>query len=422
MKSGILSIGDEVLAGRIVDANAAWIADQLSGLGAPPVTQHTVGDDIDQIAHALQSMARDVDVIVTTGGLGPTADDLTREGVAAVMQESLVVDERALDAIRAWCAQRGLPATEAREQLSCRPASASTLPNACGTAPGLHGACDGVDVWVLPGPPNEMRPMFETHVIPYIKNQMAHVRASTQEVLACGMTEADAADLLGEMLNRDRRPRLGIRVGGGLIRVAIEDCDGDLTQADVQSEVENVRGRLGEACLPQGMTSLNEAVGEALRSRGWQVVVAESCTGGGLGAALTMTAGSSAWFIGGVTTYTNQAKSSILGVPSDRFNSEGPGAVSREVAIDMAAGVLSCLGGDVAISVTGIAGPEGGCMEKPVGTVWIGLADSQGVCARRIQVLGDRDHVRAGTIQACLRWLWLHANGMEGRLPWEVRL
>jgi len=414
----ILSIGDEVLEGRIVDTNAAWISAEAAGRGARVTEQATVGDDRTRIADTLRRLAASADVVIATGGLGPTSDDLSRDALADATDDGMLeIDADSLVRLKAWCRDRGLPATEARVEVVKRPPSAQHLDNDCGTAPGLRVRLGTADCWLLPGPPEEMRSMARRHLLPSIERVAARLR--TMEVLAAGLTEVQAAELLGSTLDRQHRPRLGIRVGGGLVRVAVEDVGGDVTRAEMVSVADAVRSTLSPWALADGCETLAEAVGQSLQARDATLATAESCTGGGIGAALTSIAGSSAWYRGGWVTYTNGMKHGCLGVPTDRFSPGGPGAVSDAVVRDMADGARQRSGADVAVAVSGIAGPSGGTPEKPVGTVWVGLAEPGGVHARLLQVPGDRRHVRAGTTDAALLWCRWWAEGVSSRLPWE---
>jgi nicotinamide-nucleotide amidase len=416
VKAAILSIGDELLAGSIVDSNAAWIGRSLTDLGCRPIAHRTVGDDREAIAAAAAHLAPDVDVLVCTGGLGPTADDLTRYAVADLVDAGVLIeDEAALDAVRTWCETRGLPASEARRLVAMRPPSARFLTNDCGTAPGMLTDLRGVQAWWLPGPPQEMRSMFNRHVAPEIRGSTGWPQPL--EVLAAGLTEVQAADRLGDLLDQSRSPRLGIRVGGGLVRIAVRPTGSEEHQGTLAACAAAVRAALEPWALPAGAASLPEAVAAA--ACGERIAVAESCTAGGIAAALTSVAGSSDWFVGGWVTYADAMKVDVLGVPSDLLSPSGPGAVSSETAAAMASQARVRSDASLAAAVTGIAGPGGGTTSKPVGTVWLGLADAAGVRTRRIRVPGDRHRVRAGTTDATLQWIRWHLLGVEGALPWE---
>ena len=418
MKAAVLSIGDELLGGRIVDSNAAYLCRALAEIGIRTVAGETVGDERSEIAAAAERLASRADIVVATGGLGPTPDDLTRWALADLIDKGEVIDDAvALDAVRSWCTKQGLPVTEARATLAKRPPSARFLSNDCGTAPGLYAMVLSAQTWWLPGPPTEMQSMFRRHVLPALTPADAPV--APLEVRAAGLTEVQATDLLGDLLDRTRRPRLGIRVGGRLVRIAVDPVGEGVDAAAIKSLAGEVYDRLRPFVLPHDADDLCAAVGDALCKRGWTLATAESCTGGGIGSAVTSVAGSSAWYAGGWVTYTNSMKIEQLAVPASLFGEDKPGAVSGETAQAMAAGARERAGADIAIAVSGVAGPDGGTIEKPVGTVWLGLAEPAGVHARRIRVPGNRVQIRAGTIDAALQWVRWVAAGDDAPLLWE---
>ncbi len=419
MNVAVLSIGDELLGGRITDTNAAFLSREIVANGGCVLERATVADDRLAIGKAVARLASGADVLMSTGGLGPTNDDLTRWAAADLIDGGEVIDDdEALADVHAWCAAAGLPASEAREMVAKRPQSASFLSNDQGTAPGLRFQLGGCEVWMLPGPPIEMRSMFKRHVAPALRSVIGNT-ASPVEVLAAGLTEVQAADLLGSRLDRRCRPQLGIRVGRGLVRVTVQDPDGTCTQTALLNSAEEVRSVLEPWSLPDGCKSLPEAVGAALRHAEATCATAESCSGGGLGAALTEVSGSSGWYVGGWVTYSNEMKVAQLGVPVSLLDTGGPGAVSGEVVEAMATGARERSAADIAVSISGVAGPDGGTAEKPVGTVWIGLSDGRGTAARRIRAPGDRQRVRAATIEAALQWIRWRLCGVDGGLPWE---
>ncbi|MDG1838948.1 MAG: CinA family nicotinamide mononucleotide deamidase-related protein [Phycisphaerales bacterium] len=418
MKAAVLSIGDELLGGRIVDTNAAYLCRALAEIGIRTVAGETVGDERADIAAAAERLARCADIVVATGGLGPTPDDLTRWSLADLIDKGEVIDDAvALEVVRSWCTKHRLPVNEARSIVAKRPPSATFLTNDCGTAPGLHAMVLSAQTWWLPGPPNEMQSMFRRHVLPALSP--TDTPLAPTEVRAVGLTEVQAADLLGDLLDRTRRPRLGIRVGGRVVRIAIDPVGEDVDAAAINSLAGEVYERLHPFVLPQDADNLFTAVGDALCKRKWTLATAESCTGGGIGSAVTSVIGSSAWYAGGWVTYANSMKMEQLAVPSWLFGQDKPGAVSSETVQAMAAGARERAGSDIAIAVSGVAGPDGGTLAKPVGTVWLGLAEPEGVHARRILVPGDRDRIRTGTIDVALQWVRWVATGDDAPLLWE---
>ena len=420
MNVAVLSIGDELLGGRIVDTNAAYLSAEVTALGGVTLVRMTVGDDRGDIFEAMRQLAGVADVVLVTGGLGPTPDDLTRFAAADLVDGGeLLDDETAMAGVHAWCKRAGVPASEARLMVGKRPPSSSFLSNDCGTAPGIQVVSGGANMFMLPGPPLEMQSMWRRHARPLLE-QMVEPRHAPIEVIAAGLTEVQAADMLGDLLDRDRRPRLGIRVGRGVVRVSVEDPIGDLGSDTMKGCAAEVRDRLSPWSLGVGVASLSEAVGEALRRRGWMLATAESCTGGGIGAAVTSQPGSSNWYSGGWVTYTNEMKCRQLGVPSELLCETGPGAVSAEVVVAMAQGACEQSGADIAIAVSGIAGPAGGTEAKPVGTVWIGLVIGDEAEARCIRAPGGRPQIRQTTVDSALQWVRWRCAGINETLPWEV--
>lgn len=415
----MLSIGDEVLAGRIVDTNAAWISATLEAAGVTIATHRTVGDDREAIAGMLRELSHWYDVIVASGGLGPTADDLTRFAAADLLDHGVLVDDdEAMEAVVALCERRHLPASEARRMVAKRPPSAVFVPNDVGTAPGIRLAYSHTECWLLPGPPRELHPMVKGHVLPWIQ-RCGVIPRCTEEVLVAGQTEVQVATRLGEVLDRDHRPQVGIRVGGGLVRLAVSDVDGSAGDQGVASTAAMLRNQMDPWSLPAQCQSMSAAAGLALTEAGCTAATAESCTGGGIGAALTEVGGSSKWYVGGWVTYTNELKTRLLGVPESLLDATGPGAVSSEVVEAMAQGARQRSGADVGVAVSGIAGPDGGSAIKPVGTVWIAVADDRGVDVRCMLFPGSRDTVRSETVRSALQLLRWRVCGVTAMLCWE---
>lgn len=413
----IVSIGDELAIGQSLDTNAKWLASRLTDLGVRVVEHATVADDLERHVAALRRLtegADGVDLVVSTGGLGPTADDLTRAALARLLDEPQVEDAAAVAALRRWFAGRAMP--ERNLVQAQRPASAACLANPNGTAPGLQVRAGGADVFCLPGPPREMQPMFEAEVAPRVR-RAAGVEVATRVIPTFGLGESDVAARLGDLMDRDREgrglPLVGTTASQGVVSVRIRHVGRGDAAGVVDALAAECRALVGEEyVLGEGVESLAACVLDLLRGRGEMVAVAESCTGGGLGASLTETAGSSDAFAGGFITYTNGLKMRLLGVPEAVLAEHG--AVSRACAEAMAEGALRATGAAHALSITGIAGPGGGSEAKPVGTVWIGLASAgMATAARRFRLAGDRANVRAWSAQAALGMLRLRLIGRE---------
>jgi len=412
MRCALLSIGDEVLQGRIVDTNAPWIACQLDDLGIATVHMETVSDAQADIEAALLRCCALGDVVLATGGLGPTDDDRTREALFSLIDEPIERDAHALAALKSRLERVGVEANDAQCRQADRPASMRSVPNATGTAPGITGTLHGATLWLLPGPPDECKPMVGAHVLAELAH---HTVADHQHLItAFGLAEAPVAALLGDRLCEGHDPVTGIRVSNGLLHVHLRSAD----QSLLAREAALVRDRVGVCVLPDGCSSPAQAVADLLLEREWKVSTAESCTAGLIGAALTEQPGSSAWFAGGLQTYANAAKHDLLDVPESLLISDG--AVSASVVEAMARGAAAALHTQAAVAVSGIAGPNGGSDDKPVGTVWIGTSVEGDVRSRCVLLPGPRQRVRHWSVHAALQSLRWHLEGVNGAMRWDV--
>lgn len=405
--AGILSIGDELLLGQVVDTNAAWLAGQLAGLGIRPVEQRSIGDDVHRLAEAIRELSRRCDVLIATGGLGPTEDDVTRQALAAACGCVLQLDPRSLEQIRTFYAGLGRAMPEANRQQALRPACGEALENPCGTAPGLRVPVGDCLCYALPGVPFEMRDMFERCVRPELAARAAGRVVRVRRLHCCGAGEAAIGEKLADLMSPGRMPRIGTTANLGIITVHIVAEAATAAEADrLLDEAEaSVRERLGPLAFGTDDETLAVVVGRRLLERAETLAVAESCTGGLLGALITDVPGSSRYFAGGVISYANEVKRDLLGVPQTMLTEHG--AVSKPVAEAMAAGVRARLHTDWALAITGIAGPAGGTPDKPVGLVYVGLSGPPGT---RVQMLRfspaqPRDVIRLRSCHAALNRL-----------------
>jgi len=401
--AAILSIGDELALGQKLDTNSKWLAERLTDAGITVAVKMTLPDDLDAIASRFAELAKSHDLVISTGGLGPTADDLTRHALAKAMGEEVVEDEAAMREILAWYKGTGRVMPEANRVQALRPASAVCLSNEKGTAPGLRAELSGADVFCMPGPPREMHPMYDRFVAPILSVDRVVMTRVLQTV---GMGESAIADLLAPLMDRSRNPLVGTTASSSIVSVRIR-YEGQV-RAEGETQIAQterlVREKVGQIVFAEGESSLAEVVLEMLRQRKQTVSTVESCTGGLIGEMLTEIPGSSDAYLGGWVTYTNAMKTSQVGVHPDVFQKHG--AVSEECCRAMAEGGRERSGSDFAISVTGVAGPGGGSAEKPVGTVWIGLATPTGTHAERFLFKGDREIVRQRSATAALAMLW----------------
>lgn len=420
MHAIILSIGDELVLGQTVDTNTAWLAARLARQGIQTHYHQTLPDDLQTIAQAITQASKDADLVLITGGVGPTEDDLTRQALAHAMKQPLEIDDASLAHLEQFFASRGKAMPERNRVQAMRPAGAQMLRNDNGTAPGLKAKLNRATIFVTPGVPREMFAMFKQSIEP----ELAAFGGGRQVILATkintfGMGESNVAERLGELMDRGRNPKVGTTVSNGYvsIRVRSEYATAQQAQQKLDETLQAIREKLGSIVFGQDDDTLQEAVVKLLERSGNRLVTAESCTGGLLGAMVTDVPGCSQSYLGGWVTYSNIQKITQLHVPKDMLAEHG--AVSEPVAKAMAEGALRhSHGSDVALSTTGIAGPEGGSEEKPVGTVWVGLAwrdqhntdhiESQAVLLR---LTGDRDAVRDRAAKSALQMLRLHLLG-----------
>jgi nicotinamide-nucleotide amidase len=409
-RAAILSTGDELTTGRIVDSNASWIADKLFEIGVDVTCVLTVGDWPERLEWAWRQACGRADVVLSTGGIGPTADDLTSETVARVAGVPLAVHEPSAARIRRFFAAAGREMPENNLKQALMPAGALVVENPLGTAPGYRLRVGDVWLVVLPGVPREMKPMMEEQVLPWLRTERGGEVYAARVFQTFGITESGLDELVAGLVDpsearvsfRASFPEVSLRL---VVKGASDDAERRLDELAVR-----VRERLGPYCYGEGAVTMEEAAGRALAARGLTVGIAESCTGGLVGHRLTNVSGSSSWVRGGVVAYANDVKTGLLGVPAEILAAHG--AVSVETAAAMARGVRARLGADAGIATTGIAGPDGGTPEKPVGTVCVGLATERDVRTSRYQLWGSRDWVKLLASQIALDWLRREALGL----------
>lgn len=418
--AAILATGDEIVGGRTVDTNSSWLADKLAILGIDVVAFLAVSDDVDRIAWAWRSAIDRADLVISTGGLGPTSDDLTTETLAGVAGVDVRLDERQAERIREMFRSRGRTMPENNLRQAMIPIGAEVIDNPVGTAPGYRipiarSAATGAGpshCIVLPGVPREMKPMFEQTVLPWITTCTDPGRIVVSHTFQTfGLPESALDERLRGVVPPERG-RLAFRATFPKIslRVSVTGEPGR-AEAELAMLAGEVRARIADVAYAEGEASMEEVVGRLLAERGLTVATAESCSGGLLGSRLTDVQGSSAYYRGGLVAYSNDLKQRLLGV--DVKTLEKHGAVSEETAREMATGALRLTVADLAISTTGIAGPDGGTPDKPVGTVAIAIAKrSNGsgdsgveLDSRLYRLWGGRDWVKMLTTQVALDWL-----------------
>jgi nicotinamide-nucleotide amidase len=416
MRAAVLNIGTELTRGELVNGNAAWLSDRLTALGIEVIEHTVVADDSERIGATLARFGREVKLVVCTGGLGPTSDDLTAEAVAAALGVPLDRHEPTLERIRERYRRVGreMPAPNLKQ--ADLPRGARALDNDEGTAPGFALQIGGARCFFFPGVPREMRHLFERHLVPELAPQLR--RTSHQvHIRTFGLRESEVAERLADIDLGGAQHRNAITIGYRAhfpdIEVKVLARAGD--EAAARALAEEVAEQVRERLLPYAYGGRDDSyagyVGGLLKARGLKLAIAESCTGGLIGKLLTDAAGSSEYMLLDVIAYANSAKRELLGVPSEILDRHG--AVSAETAAAMAEGVLVRAGADLAVATTGIAGPAGGTADKPVGTVWFGVAQRGEKTQTERRVLqGDRERIRMLAAYVALQ---LMANAVQGR-------
>lgn len=394
MRARLLTIGDEILVGQVVDTNAAWLGEVLTGIGIRVERADTVGDDLPAIVELLRDGLERADLVVVTGGLGPTHDDVTKAAVMQVYGVGSRFDEEVFGHVKARFERRGLAMAASNRAQAEIPLGFDALPNPVGTAPGLWRDADagfGILV-VMPGVPHEMKTITDGSVVPRLSALSGRGVIVQRTLLTTGIGESALQERIApidHLLSTDASLAYLPSIHGVRLRVTGRGRDPESAAAHVEALVRHVTERAGRWVYGEGRDTLEAVVGRMLADRGATVAVAESCTGGLVSHRLTNVAGASQWVRGGVVAYHNEIKGDTLGVPADVL--EAHGAVSRETAMAMAAGIRRVAGSDYGLSTTGIMGPGGGTADKPVGTVWIAVALPDGqVRAVRLRLGTDR--------------------------------
>jgi len=406
-KASILSIGNELLNGRTIDTNAAYIAGRLRTISLPVVSVHSVSDEEAAIERALALATGEADVVVATGGLGPTDDDVTRQAFAGFLGVKLVLRPELLEKVKQFFDRRGIEMPARNSIQACIPRGAAAIENEMGTAPGIRAQKDGKRLFALPGVPTEMRHMLDTQVLPELRPLVSGQAIAVRRLKCFGAGESRIAEMIGDAMRRGRNPLVNCTVHTGIISLEVVATAADRAEAENMAEREEraLRTLLGKLVYGAGDQTLAEVVGEGLVRTGRTLAVAESCTGGLLAELITDIPGSSRYFTYGWVTYSNEAKCRELEVSREMIDTHG--AVSEQVAQAMAQGARRKAGTDYAIAITGIAGPGGGNEQKPVGLVYIAVDNRDGTDTSRYVFSFDRSSVRLRAAQTALNTLRL---------------
>ena len=405
-RAAILSTGDELITGKVIDTNSAFIADRLFSMGIKVAAVLKVGDDREALLWAMREAANLGEIIIGAGGLGPTEDDLTSEVVAEFLGCLLVQNEEIAAALRKRFEARRIPWTANNLKQALFPQGAEILPNPVGTAPGFRVSFgENKTLSWLSGVPQEMTAMFDQTVMPWIVAMRGgQDQIFSQAFKVYGLTESKLDDLV-KPIGLEPGIKLSFRAHYPDLTLRVTVAGASEEQRRFIETCKRIRLILGSHIYAEGDTTLEQRVGQLLSERHRTLALAESCTGGLISHRITGIAGSSAYYLGGVTSYANDVKVKLLGVTPATL--EKYGAVSQETALEMSHGIRERIGADFGLSVTGIAGPSGGTPEKPVGTVWISIAQAKNHEAKLFQFHGDRERIILGTSQAALNWLRL---------------
>ena len=393
MIAELICVGTELLMGQVLNTDAQYIAQSLAPSGVDMYRQTVVGDNPARLTEAVRTALSRADVVILSGGLGPTDDDLTKETVAAALGKDLVLYPEEWERIVSYFESKGRRVAPNNKKQAMFPSDAIILPNPNGTAPGCIMEADGKCAVLLPGPPRELIPMFRDHVMPFLLKRSGH-RLYSREVRIFGVGESDVAYRLDRLFKEQTNPTVApyAKTGEVTLRVTARCRDDAEGKALVSPVLDAIRAELGDCVYDTHGRELAEVCHHALIACGKTLAVAESCTGGRLADAFVNYPGSSAYFAEGAVTYSNDAKMRRLGVKAETLDTVG--AVSEQCAREMAEGVRREAGTDFALSTTGYAGPDGGEPGKPVGTVFIALASANGTIVKRLNLFGDRDRIR----------------------------
>jgi len=403
IQAEIIAVGSELLTSSHLDTNSLFITQQLNELGIEVIRKSVIGDRSEEIKRALNAGLKAAEIIVVTGGLGPTNDDITRETVAETLGRNLCLDSDILEKMEERYKQTRLSKIKSNQRQAMVPEGAQSLDNLNGTAPGLFLKEDQVLIFLLPGPPRELKPMMVDLVVPLVRE---HKQTSRQfyrrlKVAAAGESQVDSS--IGPIYKSYPLIETTILSSPGNLELSfnwIGEPEKRVAESQLEELVGRVRDELGESVFTDRDEHLEEVVGQVLREKGLTLATAESCTGGLVGKMVTDVSGSSEYYLGGVVSYNNNFKVDWLGVNETTL--ERFGAVSESVAEQMAIGIRKRTGADIGLSTTGVAGPEGGSPEKPVGLIFIGVSGPQGNQTQRLQFPGPRDTVRIRTARFAL--------------------
>lgn len=421
MQAEIIAVGSELLTPDRIDTNSLFLTQRLNRLGIAVARKTVVGDQHAHVRDAFRCALDRCDLVVSSGGLGPTLDDLTREAVAELLSRKLVLNSSVLQNIEARFRRLGRTMPEVNKRQAMVPEGADLLENSRGTAPGLWLESAGRIIVLLPGPPHELKTMFQEKVEPRLERLAGTTRLFYREMRTAGLTESEVEQRTAPIYTQYPDVQTTILTAPGEIQLHLRTWSSDHPAAEhvLDEMIERISFALGENVFTSNGEALEEIVARELALNQATVATAESCTGGLLAERLTRIPGSSSYFLGGVVCYSNDLKTAWTDVPAELIESKG--AVSPEVAQSLAQGIRRRIGATLGIGITGIAGPSGGSPEKPVGLVYIALADANGSRDRTLRFPGDRERIRWHASQAALDMLRRHfIYARHGKPSWPT--
>jgi nicotinamide-nucleotide amidase len=411
MHGEIITIGNELISGRSLDLNGWYAAGRLTASGLKITGIATVGDDPEEVTKALKMAVEKSDFVIVTGGLGSTEDDMTNEIVADALNRPLCLDKQMFEQIKSYVAARGIDMSPSLEKMAWMPEGSKIL-NPKGNVCGFSLVEDKVRLYFLPGVPDQMRYLMDRYVLPEILSHVKTLPVLRQRILKLyGLNEPRIAEILKDLPRKNENILLGFypHFPENHITISLRGQDERTVMGELDETEQEVRALLGPYIFASGVVSMEEVVGEKLRNKGLTISVAESCTGGLIGNLLTNAPGSSNYFMGGLLVYSNQSKIDLLNVSQETI--EKNGAVSDRTVQEMTEGVKKKIGTDIGLAVTGIAGPEGGSREKPVGTVHIGLSSDRETFTGKYRFWGTRKQIKKNTAMMALDWVRRYLNG-----------
>jgi len=410
MTAEIVTIGDEILTGHTVNTNAAFIGEHLTEIDCRVARETTVGDDPATIAATICEAIKRADVVIATGGLGPTHDDITKKAVVLAFDRQLEKNTDILEHLRKWFAERGRTLDQINEEQALLPTEADFVPNSVGTAVGIHITENSRHFYALPGVPSEMRPMITDYIVPFLKTLSAP-KTAWGMLFTTGVPESKLYEIMRPVLDKHPPVKVAFLPGydGVKIRASVALDSFEESQRLLNDWQTAARATLGQVVYSETEAAIESVIGTILKEKDATLTIAESCTGGMIAWRITEVPGSSEYFVRGYVTYSNQSKIDLLGVDPQAIEREG--AVSEIVARQMADGARERSGADYAIAVTGIAGPGGGTPEKPVGLIYITVAGGGETVCRKLQLGANRQINRRRASQAALNLLRLRLLG-----------